>query len=121
MPGNVNGFTFGVFFEQIATHPGSEYNPLFLYGHVGAEDPPHQRHRQPRDEEPPNARVGYVSASHFARRLKDAIAENALDAFRESSAHWDILILDDIQFLAGARRGAGRVLATLFNALLQQA
>jgi hypothetical protein len=104
VPGNVNGFTFKVS-QQVATQPGGEFNPLFLYGHVGAG----KTHLISAIgnhvlKNHPNARVGYVSASHFARRLKEAAAENALDAFRENYAHWDILILDDIQFLAGAWR-----------------
>ena len=119
VPGNVNGFTFKVS-QQIATQPGGEFNPLFLYGHVGAG----KTHLISAIgnhvlKSHPNARVGYVSASHFARRLKEAIAENALDAFRENYAHWDILILDDIQFLAG-RVEAQEEFFHIFNALLQQ-
>lgn len=119
VPGAVNGFTFRVC-QEIASKPGGEYNPLFLFGHVGAGKTHlisavgnHILKASPR------ARVGYVSASHFARRLREAIAENALDAFRDNYAHWDVLILDDIQFLAG-RVEAQEEFFHIFNALHQQ-
>jgi chromosomal replication initiator protein len=63
--------------------------------------------------------VGYVSASHFARRLLDAVRENAIDAFRDNYCHWDVLILDDIQFLGG-RVEAQEEFFHIFNVLHQQ-
>ncbi|MGC8739578.1 MAG: DnaA ATPase domain-containing protein [Candidatus Hydrogenedens sp.] len=100
-PGSVNAFTFKLS-KAVAENPGSEYNPYFLYGNVGIGKT-HlisaigngilKKH--------PKKRVGYVSASHFSRRLAEALKEGALDLFRENYCHWDVLILDDIQFLGG--------------------
>ncbi len=100
-PGSVNAFTFKLS-KAVAENPGAEYNPFFLFGNVGIGKT-HlisaignailKKH--------PRMRVGYVSASHFSRRLSEALKEGALDLFRENYCHWDVLILDDIQFLGG--------------------
>ena len=123
-PGTINEFTHKVG-QAVAAAPGGEYNPFFLYGHVGTG----KTHlvsaignailtgEGKKNQARP--RVGYVSASHFARRLTDAVAENAQDAFRENYSHWDALILDDIQFLGG-RVEAQEEFFHIFNALHQQ-
>ncbi len=118
-PGKTNGFTFKLA-QAVAARPGGEYNPFFLYGHVGigkthlisatgnailANDP--------------SRRVGYVSASHFSRRLAEALKDEAVDAFRENYCHWDVLILDDIQFMGG-RVEAQEEFFHIFNVLYQQ-
>ena len=80
-PGKVNAFTFKVA-QAVATAPGGDYNPLFLYGTVGCG----KTHLISaigntiltgggKKSKGPAPRVGYVSASHFARRLADAVAE----------------------------------------------
>lgn len=117
--GKANAFTLKVS-QAVAQKPGGEYNPFFLYGNVGlgkthlisAVGNQIQR-------EQPGQRVGYVSASHFSRRLKDALAANAQDAFRDNYCHWDVLILDDIQFLGG-RVEAQEEFFHIFNVLHQQ-
>ena len=125
-PGTMNEFTHKVC-QAVAAAPGGEYNPLFLYGHVGIG----KTHlvsaignailtgggKKKAASPPP--RVGYVSSSHFSRRLAEAILENAQDAFRENYCHWDVLILDDIQFLGG-RVEAQEEFFHIFNALHQQ-
>lgn len=123
-PGTINEFTHKVG-QAVAASPGGEYNPFFLYGHVGTG----KTHLVSAignailsgegKKNGPRPRVGYVSASHFARRLADAMAENAQDAFRENYCHWDALILDDIQFLGG-RVEAQEEFFHIFNALHQQ-
>jgi chromosomal replication initiator protein DnaA len=123
-PGSINEFTHKVG-QAVAAAPGGEYNPFFLYGHVGTG----KTHlvsaignailSGESRKDAPRPRVGYVSASHFARRLAEAIMENAQDAFRENYSHWDALILDDIQFLGG-RVEAQEEFFHIFNALHQQ-
>jgi len=127
-PGTMNEFTHKVC-QAVAAAPGGEYNPLFLYGHVGIG----KTHlvsaignailtgggKKKDREKAALPRVGYVSSSHFSRRLAEAIAENAQDAFRENYCHWDVLILDDIQFLGG-RVEAQEEFFHIFNALHQQ-
>ncbi|MBI1321047.1 MAG: hypothetical protein GC168_19145 [Candidatus Hydrogenedens sp.] len=101
VPGNANAFTAKLS-QAVAANPGTDYNPFFLYGSVGLGKThlinaigntilsTHQK-----------MRVGYVSASHFARRLKESLERGAADAFRENYCCWDVLILDDIQFMGG--------------------
>jgi len=101
LPGSANAFTYKLG-RAVSENPGGEINPFFLFGHVGVG----KTHLISAigngiSQEHPELRVGYVSASHFARKLAEAAKENATDAFRENYCHWDVLILDDIQFLSG--------------------
>ncbi|MCX8065139.1 MAG: DnaA/Hda family protein [Candidatus Hydrogenedentes bacterium] len=100
-PGSANAFTFKLS-KAVAENPGTEYNPFFLYGNVGIGKT-HLISAIGNEilKTHPKMRVGYVSASHFARRLSEALREGALDLFRENYCHWDVLILDDIQFMGG--------------------
>jgi chromosomal replication initiator protein DnaA len=118
-PGNANAFSFQVA-RAVAAQPGAEYNPFFLYGHVGVGKT-HLISAMGNTilSGHPEARVGYVSASHFARRLGEALQENAQDAFRENYCHWDVLILDDIQFMGG-KVEAQEEFFHIFNVLHQQ-
>ncbi len=118
-PGETNSFTAKIC-EGVAAKPGSAYNPLFLYGDVGLGKT-HLisavgNHIQQKN---PKHRVGYVSASHFARRLKEAVAADAQMAFRDNYCHWDVLILDDIQFMGG-RVEAQEEFFHIFNVLHQR-
>lgn len=99
--GSVNAFTFKLS-KAVAENPGTEYNPYFLYGNVGIGKT-HLISAIGNEilKKHPKMRVGYVSASHFSRRLAEALKEGALDLFRENYCHWDVLILDDIQFMGG--------------------
>jgi chromosomal replication initiator protein DnaA len=113
-----NAFTFSLC-RAVAEKPGQDYNPFFLYGNVGVG----KTHLvnaignfiQSRDDV---SRVGYVSAIFFASRLSDAIKDGALKTFRDNYCHWDVLILDDMQFLAG-RIEAQEEFFHIFNALYQ--
>lgn len=122
--GESNAFVVNVA-KAVTNAPGGEYNPLFLYGEVGLG----KTHlisaigngiiaHSSQDKKQPTARVGYISASHFSRRLAAAIADNALELFRDNYCHWDVLILDDIQFLGG-RVEAQEEFFHIFNVLLQ--
>lgn len=117
-PGTVNAFTFKLS-KAVAENPGSEYNPFFLYGNVGVGKT-HLISAIGNEilRKHPKVRVGYVSASHFARRLSEALKEGALDLFRENYCHWDVLILDDIQFMGG-KVEAQEEFFHVFNVLYQ--
>lgn len=118
-PGAANAFSVKIA-QSVAAAPGGEYNPFFLFGNVGLGKThlisAMGNHIQ---TDHPNHRVGYVSASHFSRRLKEALVDDAQDAFRENYCHWDVLILDDIQFLGG-RVEAQEEFFHIFNVLHQQ-
>jgi len=118
-PGTSNEFTFKLC-QSVAARPGSEFNPFFLYGEVGLGKT-HLVNAIGNEVTGvhPDARVGYVSASRFATRLLEAIRDCALDVFRENYCHWDVLILDDIQFLGG-RVEAQEEFFHIFNVLQQE-
>src|SRR5205085_10583959 len=118
-PGNSNAFTYKLT-QAVAAHPAQDYNPFFLYGHVGIGKT-HLISAMGNAilSANPQARVGYVSASHFSRRVMEAAAEGALGDFRENYSHWDVLILDDIQFLGG-RVEAQEEFFHIFNVVYQQ-
>jgi chromosomal replication initiator protein DnaA len=99
--GKANAFTVALA-KAVSENPGRDYNPFFLYGDVGTGKThlinaiANHVQKTYRDH-----RVGYVSAGRFARRLMEALKDGELDSFRENYCHCDLLVFDDIQFLAG--------------------
>lgn len=88
--------------ESVAAKPGEHYNPLFIYGGVGLGKTHlinaigHQVL-----ERATGAKVGYFSAESFMNELITAIREKRMDDFKNRFRRLDVLILDDVQFLAG--------------------
>jgi chromosomal replication initiator protein len=88
--------------EAVANKPGEHYNPLFIYGGVGLGKTHlinaigHQVL-----ERATGAKVGYFSAESFMNELITAIREKHMDDFKNRFRKLDVLILDDVQFLAG--------------------
>jgi len=88
--------------ESVANKPGEHYNPLFIYGGVGLGKTHlinaigHQV-----IERTAGAKVGYFSAESFMNELITAIREKRMDDFKNRFRKLDVLILDDVQFLAG--------------------
>lgn len=117
--GAANTFTYKIC-RAVAERPGLDYNPLFLYGEVGLGKT-HLIHATGNAivSANPDARVGCVSASRFATRLMEAQSEGAVKVFRDNYCHWDVLILDDIQFLGG-RVEAQEEFFHIFNVLQQE-
>jgi chromosomal replication initiator protein len=89
----------------VAQAPAQAYNPLFLYGETGlgkthlmhAIGHAIIRHNQ-------DARVAYLSTEKFTNEFIQALQENSLIKFRQRYRHADVLLLDDVQFLAGKER-----------------
>ena len=98
--------------------PGKSYNPLFLYGGVGfGQDASAPRHRPARFRQPKKARASpIVSSEKFTNEYIDAIQNNQLVTFRKKYRQTDVLLIDDIQFLAGKERIQEEFFHT-FNAL----
>ncbi len=67
----------------------------------------------------PDLRVAYVSTSHFAGAFAKALKHDELSEFRDRFCRWDVLLIDDIQFLAG-RQEAQEELFHVFNALVHE-
>jgi chromosomal replication initiator protein len=114
--GNNNNFAYGAA-KALAEAPGKSYNPLFLYGGVGLGKT-HLLHAigQHVVAHRKGARVAYVSSEKFTNEFIDGIQNNKLAAFRKRYRQTDVLLIDDIQFLAGKERIQEEFFHT-FNAL----
>ena len=86
----------------IAEKPAASYNPFFLYGGVGLGKT-HLMHAigQRAIEINPSARVVYITSETFVREYVTALQSNAVPDFRNKYRTVDILLIDDIQFIAG--------------------
>ena len=101
----------------VAQTPGKSYNPLFIYGGVGLGKT-HLLHAIGNYvvAHKKGARVAYVSSEKFTNEFIDGIQNNQLVRFRKKYRHTDVLLIDDIQFLAGKERIQEEFFHT-FNAL----
>ncbi len=111
-----NNFSFAAA-KAVAEAPGKSYNPLFLYGGVGLGKT-HLLHAigQHVSGSKKGARVAYVSSEKFTNEYIDGIQNNQLAKFRKKYRQTDVLLIDDIQFLAGKERIQEEFFHT-FNAL----
>ncbi len=89
----------------VAQAPAQAYNPLFLYGETGLGKT-HLMHAIGHAilRQNPDARVAYLSTEKFTNEFIQALQENSLTKFRQRYRHADVLLLDDVQFLAGKER-----------------
>ncbi|HUZ07882.1 MAG TPA: chromosomal replication initiator protein DnaA [Candidatus Paceibacterota bacterium] len=114
--GNNNNFAYAAALA-VAQAPGKSYNPLFLYGGVGLGKT-HLLHAigQHVSENKKGSRVAYLSSEKFTNEYIDGIQNNQLAKFRKKYRQTDVLLIDDIQFLAGKERIQEEFFHT-FNAL----
>ena len=103
--------------RAVAQAPGSSYNPLFVYGASGLG----KTHilvaiGQLALKLHPGLRVRYVPLDEWVDELHAAVAAARMDAFKARYHEVDMLILDDVQFLAGRRETQSEMLR-LFNFL----
>jgi chromosomal replication initiator protein len=102
--GNNNNFAYAASLA-VAQAPGKSYNPLFLYGGTGLGKT-HLLHAigQYVVANKKGAKVGYVSSEKFTNEYIDGIQNNQLPKFRRKYRQMDVLLVDDIHFLAGKER-----------------
>jgi len=105
--------------NRVSEKPGSEYNPLFLYGDTGLGKT-HLMHAvgnniRFRD---PNAKIIYVHSERFVGDMVKALQLNAISDFKRVYRNVDALLIDDIQFFAGKEKSQEEFFHT-FNSLLE--
>jgi chromosomal replication initiator protein len=102
--------------RAISERPGKVYNPLFFYGGVGLGKT-HLMHAVGQHIiATKKAKVAYVTSERFTNEFIDAIQTGGLGKFRKRYRMVDVLLIDDIHFLAGKERSQEEFFHT-FNAL----
>lgn len=103
----------------VSEAPGETYNPLFIHGNVGlGKTHLLQAICQRAQQSVPAPRILYLSCEAFTNHFIESIERGDLHQFRFRYRHVDILVIDDIQFLAGRERTQEELFHT-FNTLYQ--
>ena len=102
--GNNNRFAHAAALA-VGNEPGKSYNPLFLYGGVGLGKT-HLMHAIGNRilENNSKSNILYVTSEKFTNQLINAIKDNKTEIFRNKYRNIDVLLIDDIQFIAGKDR-----------------
>jgi chromosomal replication initiator protein len=89
----------------VAQAPAQAYNPLFIHGATGLGKT-HLMHAIGHSilQRNPEAKIAYLSTEKFTNEYIHAIQENSLTKFRQRYRSVDVLLVDDVQFLAGKER-----------------
>lgn len=104
----------------VSNRPGSAYNPLFLYGGVGVGKT-HLMHAIGNNilKNDPNKRIIYSTGEEFTNEIVHAIRNKKANEFKAKYRSADVLLIDDIQFIAGKNAVQEEFFHT-FNALTKQ-
>jgi len=88
--------------EAVANDPGKAYNPLFIYGGVGLGKT-HLLQAIGHHNKKLNSRLSvlYITSERFTNELIESIRNDRMKEFRNKYRNLDVLLIDDIQFLAG--------------------
>ncbi len=99
---------------EIAARPGEQFNPLFLHGHCGlGKTHLLQGICQRFARLHPTKRWLYLTGEQFTNEFLDALKNHRMDAFRKRIRHADLLVIDDVHFLANKKATQEEFLHTL--------
>lgn len=105
--------------RAVVENPGITYNPLFIYGdsglgktHIAQAVGNHIKSHHP------NKKIYYVPSERFAIDYINSVQENKANQFKEKYRKYDLIIMDDIQFLSGKEK-TQEELFHLFNSLYE--
>ena len=89
----------------VAEAPAQAYNPLFIYGaHRPRQDPPAARDRELRHRPRRRASCRYVTSRDVHERLHQQPADKRIEGFKQRYRTYDVLLIDDVQFLEHKER-----------------
>jgi chromosomal replication initiator protein len=115
-PGNQLAYAAAV---AVANQPGTAYNPLFIHGGVGlGKTHLLQAICQTIIQKQPGVKITYMSCDAFMNQFLDCVQKGQMAEFRNRYRHVDVLVIDDIHFLANRERTQEEFFHT-FNALYQ--
>ncbi len=116
--GNSNQFAHAAS-VAVANQPGEHYNPLFIYGGVGLGKT-HLVNAIGHNiaDKRPSLKVFYLSSESFMNELIGSLRRDRMDEFKTKFRNIDVLILDDVQFIAGKERTQEEFFHT-FNSLYE--
>lgn len=103
----------------VASNPAMAYNPLFIYGGSGLGKT-HLLHaiRHEIEKNDPNANIIYIKGDDFTNELVESIRQNSQIQFRNKYRMSTVLLVDDIQFIAG-KEGTQEEFFHTFNTLYE--
>ena len=105
--------------QQVGKNTGKSYNPLFIYGGVGlGKTHLMQAAGNTALQQNPGAKVAYVRSERFVNDMVEALKKGQMDKFKRHYRSLDMLLIDDIQFLARKTMSQEEFFNT-FNALLE--
>lgn len=106
--------------QAVAAQPGGKYNPLFIYGGVGlGKTHLLQATGNAILKQMPRSTVVYTTTEDFTNQVIEAIQQQKMEQFRKRYRLVDVLIIDDVQFLANKERTQEEFFHT-FNALYEE-
>lgn len=102
----------------VANNPGYSYNPLFIYGNSGLGKT-HLLNAigNKIGENFPDYKIGFISGLDFVEGVSESIREHVIDQFKKEFYDLDVLLVDDIQFIAGKEK-THEVFFSIFNELV---
>ena len=117
--GSSNKFAHAAAFA-VATRPANDYNPLFIYGQSGLGKT-HLLYAITNElkAKQPNTKIIYVKGEEFTNQLVESIKDQKMERFRAKYRSCDVLLIDDIQFIAGKNSTQEEFFHT-FNALYEE-